>query len=548
MIGFGFGTVEVTISTSVGAVSRPPGDGGRLTTMKTATAPPRASSTTPTASIRRRLRIKRPRGGAIQCASRVTRPPSRMARLVAKYAPAALVAALLVATALAFVYTEKLKLDAEPDPRHEGRQGALARLRLRDGDGSDLVPAPQPRPDHGRRDRQERRHRADARPQRPDATRPHTLHWDGRAQNGEVVPEGSYKPRVHLVGEHRTIVLPNPMRVDVTPPHIRLVSLAPRVFSPDGDGRKERIIARYVIDEPAQALLYVNGIQRVRKRGQQEKGRIEWFGKVDGQSLPPGVYRISLGSRDVAGNLGPRTREKKILIRYVALGRDRIETVAGARFAVLVLSDAARVQWKLGQRTRHRPSRDVEAPRPVAAGPVHADRDRQRVQRPGSGDRAGTEAMTTLAQIAGPVGCAGLALLLVATRRDLRIAGPRGLGARPRRPRALPRARRLSAAPRRRRRCRARRDRRRRVAPDALPVPARVRDPGVPAGAAADHDRLGEGQPARCRSTRSCRCWRCLSPGSCSAAIRARASSARSRGRLPPSSSGRGSRSPGRST
>ena len=237
------------------------------------------------------------------------------------------------------------------------------------------------------------------------------------------MPEGSYKPRVHLVGQHRTIVLPNPMRVDVTAPHIRLVSLAPRVFSPDGDGRKERIIARYVIDEPAQALLYVNGIQRVRKRGQQEKGRIEWFGKVDGASLPPGVYRISLGSRDVAGNLGPRTPEKKVLIRYVALGRDRIETVAGARFAVLVLSDAARVQWKLGKRTGTRAPGNVEAPRPGAAGPVHADGDRQRVQRPCGRDRAGTEAMTTLAQIAGPVGCAGLALLLVATRRDLRIAG-----------------------------------------------------------------------------------------------------------------------------
>jgi hypothetical protein len=37
-----------------------------------------------------------------------------MARLVAKYAPAALVAALLVATALAFVYTEKLKLTLSP--------------------------------------------------------------------------------------------------------------------------------------------------------------------------------------------------------------------------------------------------------------------------------------------------------------------------------------------------------------------------------------------------------------------------------------------------
>ena len=274
-----------------------------------------------------------------------------MARLVAKYAPVALVAALLVATALAFVYTEKLKLTLSPilgtkvdkvlSPVCDCETAAAAiSFRLRKGDritvdvidkNGDTVRTlvrndPTPR---GRT----------------------TLHWDGRAQNGEVVPEGSYKPRVHLVGQHRTIVLPNPMRVDVTAPHIRLVSLAPRVFSPDGDGRKERIIARYVIDEPAQALLYVNGIQRVRKRGQQQKGRIEWFGKVDGASLPPGVYRISLGSRDLAGNLGSRTREKKVLIRYVSLGRDRIETVAGARFAVLVLSDAARVEWKLGQRT-----------------------------------------------------------------------------------------------------------------------------------------------------------------------------------------------------
>jgi len=274
-----------------------------------------------------------------------------MARLVAKYAPVALVAALLVATALAFVYTEKLKLTLSPilGPKIDKVLSPVCdceldtatisfRLRNRDritvevidrnGDAVRTLVRNDPTP-RGRV----------------------TLHWDGRDENGEVVPEGSYKPRVHLVGQHRTIVMPNPIRVDVTPPKIRLVSLAPRVFSPDGDGRKERIIARYAIDEPAQALLYVDGIQRVRKRGQQQKGRIEWFGKVDGVSLPPGVYRVSLGSRDLAGNVGPRTREKKILIRYVSLGRDRIETVAGARFAVLVLSDAARVEWKLGTRT-----------------------------------------------------------------------------------------------------------------------------------------------------------------------------------------------------
>ena len=274
-----------------------------------------------------------------------------MARLVAKYAPVALVAALLVATALAFVYTEKLKLTLSPilgpqidkvlSPTCDCKTDTTKiSFRLRNGDRMtvDVIDK------NG--DTVRTLIRNDPTPRGRT-----TLHWDGRAENGEVVPEGSYKPRVHLVGQHRTIVMPNPMRVDVTPPKIQLVSLAPRVFSPDGDGRRERIIARYAIDEPANALLFVDGIQRVFKRGQKEKGRIEWFGKVDGEPLPPGPYRISLGARDTAGNLATHTPEKQILIRYVALGRDRIETVAGARFAVLVLSDAARVHWKLGKRT-----------------------------------------------------------------------------------------------------------------------------------------------------------------------------------------------------
>jgi hypothetical protein len=273
-----------------------------------------------------------------------------MARLVAKYAPVALVAALLVATALAFVYTEKLKLTLSPilgpqidkvlSPTCDCKTDTVKiSFRLRNGDRMtvDVI------------DKNGDSVRTLVRNE-PTPRGRVTLHWDGRAQNGEVVPEGSYEPRVHLANQHRTIVMPNRMRVDVTPPQIRLVSLAPRVFSPDGDGRKERIIARYAIDEPANALLFVDGIQRVFKRGQKEKGRIEWFGKVGGEPLPPGTYRISLGARDTAGNLGTHTPEKEILIRYVALGRERIETVAGARFAVLVLSDAARVRWKLGKR------------------------------------------------------------------------------------------------------------------------------------------------------------------------------------------------------
>lgn len=269
---------------------------------------------------------------------------------MAKYAPAVLVAALLVATAAAFVYTEKLKLTPSPilgtsvdkvfSPVCDCETDTATisfRLRERDRLTVDVIDTNGSVVRTLVEDRPTRRGRL-------------SISWNGRDDTASIVPEGSYRPRVHLAAERRTIVLPNPIRVDVTPPRVGLVSLLPRVFSPDGDARAEKVVAHYRVDEPAGVLLYVDGEQRVRKRGQQKSGRIEWFGRLGGESMPPGVYGVSLGARDVAGNLGPRTPEKAVVIRYIALGRDRIETVSGARFAVLVLSDAARVGWRLGKR------------------------------------------------------------------------------------------------------------------------------------------------------------------------------------------------------
>lgn len=270
---------------------------------------------------------------------------------MARYAPAAIVAALLAATAVAFIYTEKLKLTPNPilGPRIDKVFSPVCecasdtatisfRLRSRDRLTVDMID------EDG----------DSVRTLVQDSTTPSgrvTVYWNGRDDSAHVVPEGAYRPRVHLAGERRTIVLPNPIRVDVTAPRVELVSLAPRVFSPDGDGRAEKVVARYRVDEPASVLLYVDGEQRVRKRGQHKSGRVEWFGLLDAVPMPPGVYRVSLAARDAAGNLGPRTPRKDVAIRYVALGRDRIEAVAGARFAVLVLSDAAKVEWRLGART-----------------------------------------------------------------------------------------------------------------------------------------------------------------------------------------------------
>lgn len=261
------------------------------------------------------------------------------------------VTALLTATALAFAYTEKLKLTPSPilgtqvDKRFSpvcecdtDTATISFRLRQRDRLTVDVINA----------------QGESVRTLVEDSPTPRgrvTIYWNGRDDSAAVVDEGAYRPRVHLAAERRTIVLPNPITVDVTPPRVELVSLSPRVFSPDGDGRADKVVARYRTDEAAAALLYVDGAQRVRKRGQQKQGSVEWFGLLDGEPQSPGAYRVSVGARDAAGNLAVPTPARLVVIRYVALGRKRIEAVAGARFAVLVLSDAARVSWRIGGRS-----------------------------------------------------------------------------------------------------------------------------------------------------------------------------------------------------
>ena len=262
-----------------------------------------------------------------------------------------LVLALLVGSGAAFAVTERLKLEPSPiagtkvdkvfSPvcRCKTNTAKISfRLRRADRVTVDMINGDGDVVSEVVRDRQESRGRV-------------TFYWKGRDSSGAVVPEGSYRPRVHLAPDRRTIVLPNPIRVDTTPPRVQLLSLRPRVFSPDGDRRRDSVTARYRIDEPASVLLYVDGIRRVRVRGLHTHGTVVWFGKVDTRALPEGVYRLSLGALDAAGNLGPQTAGHDVLLRYVAIGRKRIETVAGGRFAVLVLSDAAVIDWRLGARS-----------------------------------------------------------------------------------------------------------------------------------------------------------------------------------------------------
>ncbi len=169
--------------------------------------------------------------------------------------------------------------------------------------------------------------------------------WDGRNGGERVVPEGRYRPRVQLEEHGRTIVLPNPIRVDTTAPKIRLVRVFPRVFSPDGDGRRDRITATYKLDERARAMMLVDGRRRALSKFQELEGRLVWFGRVNGGTVRPGTYEIRLRAFDQAGNRSRRTRAVAVRARYVELARDRVQVVAGRRFGIRVSTDARSYRW-----------------------------------------------------------------------------------------------------------------------------------------------------------------------------------------------------------
>jgi hypothetical protein len=171
--------------------------------------------------------------------------------------------------------------------------------------------------------------------------------WNGRDDQGRFVPQGVYRPRVHLDDQHRTIDLPNDMRVDTTAPRIVLVSVTLRTLSPDGVGRGDRVVVSYRTNEPAHAILLVDGKRVVFTRRQLQKSSLEWNGRVGGKVVRAGTHHLRLAAEDRAGNVKPAGTRFDVVLRYVTVARDRIVARAGTRFGVRVSADAP-VRWRLG--------------------------------------------------------------------------------------------------------------------------------------------------------------------------------------------------------
>lgn len=186
--------------------------------------------------------------------------------------------------------------------------------------------------------------------------------WDGRDDAGKVVADGIYRAELRLVDENRTFEIPEDIRVDTTPPTIEDVKPRHTVFSPDGDGRADRVDLRYRFSEPAYAVLYLDGRRLGTSGRARPVGTRQWYG----HGKPPGEYRLALAAQDLAGNVSPSTREFTVRIRYVELFKRRY-VVRGSIMHLRLSTDARSVRWQLGGRSGV--SKPPKLAIPVPSGP-----------------------------------------------------------------------------------------------------------------------------------------------------------------------------------
>jgi FlgD Ig-like domain len=261
-----------------------------------------------------------------------------------RYLPTIIVLLILAGTAVAFVVTEDLKL--EPDPLARPRidrtfspvcqceqQTAQIAFRLREeddltltiADGSGQVVRTLLRDAHFR-------------------PGDHRFGWDGRDDQGRLVAEGGYRPRVELKRLGRVIEFPRGIRVDRTLPRIQVRSVSRRVVSPDGDGRGDAIRIGYRVSEPSQAALLVNGKREVLTR-RRSQGTIHWRPP----RLRPGLERLELVAVDAAGN---RLAGKPffVQVRYLDVTPSRLRVRPRRLITVRVSTDYPRYAWRIGRR------------------------------------------------------------------------------------------------------------------------------------------------------------------------------------------------------
>jgi hypothetical protein len=273
-------------------------------------------------------------------------------------------ALLVLGTAGAFVLTQVLKTEMpvvlrfSVEPIHFSPNGDGVRDRTRigfdlsepaevsfsviDGEGNDV------------------RELVDERDLAGDAK--HRFTWDGRDDDGAVVPDGIYRMRVVRRKEGRRLDSYKRIVLDTTPPRVRLLSAEPGVVDPSA-GRPVAVKIRYRGPKTRGPEFRVwrtdDGPPRVvrRFRGDNTRSGV-WDGRtISGDYAVDGDYALQVRVRDRAGNeaLGPlgtpsaRTARPGtgVAVRRLTLEGPGGSVAAGSLATLRVGPRARRFDWEL---------------------------------------------------------------------------------------------------------------------------------------------------------------------------------------------------------
>jgi hypothetical protein len=137
------------------------------------------------------------------------------------------------------------------------------------------------------------------------------LEWNGRDASDRIAPDGAYRLRVRLERAGRTILIPTGVHVDTRPPTARLLGVSATSFSLGRGG----VVFRYTANEPARPILLLG--DRVALRGRLRaagSAKLLWQGELRSRTIAPGLYRVALAVVDRAGNRSDPTEPVTIVV------------------------------------------------------------------------------------------------------------------------------------------------------------------------------------------------------------------------------------------